>query len=115
MKTAIDWTKPKEVDRITAAFPANIIGSLLPKWDEIPEDFRREHGSARAWTELCNRWFAAGLSGQEIVAKDGVDRTIALRHLGACMGSFEPKHEHKISGVAWLMSQWFELAKKEAA
>jgi hypothetical protein len=24
------------------------------------------------------------------------------------MRSFEPKHEHKIEGVAYLMSQWFE-------
>ena len=23
----------------------------------------------------------------------------------------QPKHEHKIAGVAWLMSQWFEEPK----
>lgn len=30
------------------------------------------------------------------------------RHISACLGSYEPKHEHKIAGVAYLLSLWFE-------
>jgi hypothetical protein len=32
-------------------------------------------------------------------------------HLKAIMGSFQPKHEHKTAGVAYLMSLWFEAVQ----
>ena len=40
--------------------------------------------------------------------KQGISLSLALRHLGACLSSWEPKHEHKTAGVAYLMSLWFE-------
>ncbi len=110
VKSESKWDKPQVVDRITMAFPAGIVGKFLPLWEEIPEDFRRESGDARPWCDLCNRWFACGLKGDEIAVKDGIDAKAAFGHLKTCMGSFDPKHEHKISGVAWLMSKWFDRA-----
>jgi hypothetical protein len=108
--SADKWAAPTEVDRITAAFPANVVGIFLPPWDEIPDEFRTKwHYDNHPWCGLVNKWFGAGLSGDEVTAKDGIDRNVAIRHLKACMGSFEPKHEHKIAGVAWLMSRWFDL------
>lgn len=96
---------PIEVDDVTLAFPANI-GHLLPAWDDIPEDFKRERDSG--WTGLASTWFAKGLDSGGLVPRPGLDKTKALRHLAAIMGSFEPKHEHKIAGVGYLMSLWFE-------
>ena len=29
--------------------------------------------------------------------------------IAAILASFEPKHEHKEAGAAYLLSQWFEL------
>ncbi len=110
-ETHDEWAQPKEVDRITMAFPASVVGTLLPPRSAIPDDFYYERGDARQWTDLVNRWFGVGLNGDEFTAKDGIDPTKAMRQLKACMGSFEPKHEHKTSGVAWLMSRWFALAR----
>jgi hypothetical protein len=104
-----EWAQPKPVDRITMAFPAGIVGTYLPPYDAIPGDFQRERGDAQPWTDLVNRWFGAGLKGDEFTPKEGIDRTVALQHLKTCMGSYDPKHEHKISGVAWLMSRWFDM------
>lgn len=49
-----------------------------------------------------------GINGYGVVPKEGVDPDKAMRHLAACMRSFEPKHEHKMAGVACLMATWFE-------
>ena len=80
---------------------------LLPKWDTIPDEFRRNRGTK--WNEIQSRWFYRGLPKEtQFIPKEGIDVNIAIRHLKAIQGSFEPKHEHKEAGVAWLMSLWFE-------
>jgi hypothetical protein len=108
------WDKPQVVDQITMAFPASVTGTLLPPRSEIPEDFQRGWFNGHPWCDVVNKWFGEGLTGDEIVAKEGIDRTAAFRQLKACMGSFEPKHEDKIAGVAFLMSKWFDLAEKRS-
>jgi hypothetical protein len=56
-----------------------------------------------------SRWFFSGLpKGTVFVPHEGIDPAKAMRHLRAILGSFEPKHEHKEAGVAYLMSQWFK-------
>lgn len=100
------WSKPKEVDDVTLAFPARVCGTLLPLMGEIPEQFHRHNGTR--WNELASKWFMFGLPREsELYCRDGVDGNKALRHLGACLGSFEPAHEHKEAGVAYLMSLFF--------
>lgn len=81
---------------------------LLPKYEEIPDEFKGFRG---VWSDLTERWFFEGINGEILREKSGIDREAALRHLDACMRSFAPKHEHKIAGVAYLMSQWFELVE----
>jgi hypothetical protein len=77
----------------------------LPKWDAIPEEFKR--GNTK-WNRLFNQCFFCGAKGLQLVPKEGVDAKKALRVIRACMGSFEPKHEHKEAGVAYLFSLWFD-------
>lgn len=97
--------KPKPIDRVNAAFPTSIEG-YLPPYAEIPTEFK--HGRTE-WNKLFSQWFYSGLpKGTEFIAKEGIDRDEALRHVKYCMGSFEPKHEHKEAGVAYLLSLWFE-------
>jgi hypothetical protein len=88
----------------------------LPAWEEIPEAFRRNNGDAYRWCEFVSTWFFAGTNTALLMPKPGVDKTAALRVVRAILGSFEPKHEHKIAGCAFLLSEWFEpLATREGA
>lgn len=111
MKTTDDgFDQPHKVSDVELAFPANV-ARLMPSMASIPESFKDFYGdetSAR-WINFQSTWFFCGLpAGTNFVAKDGVDRDSAVRHLKAIQGSFEPSHEHKSAAVAWLASRWFE-------
>jgi hypothetical protein len=108
---AVDWSKfmPVDVDMVMQAFPADVIGSLLPPEKELPEEFQN-FGRA-PFVDFVDKWFF-GTVGQgrflAIKPKPGVDHVKALTHLQTCLKSYQPSHEHKIGGVAYLMSLWFE-------
>lgn len=106
--SAESWAVPKPVDDVTLAFPARVIGYYLPPLDQIPDEFRRGTGGAAAWHKVANRLFV-GLPIGDVSPDRGTnhDPDLIRRHLGACLGSYEPRHEHKIAGVAWLLSLWF--------
>lgn len=104
-QTATRFARPAVVDDLTIAFPARVVGTLLPREDEIPAEFKRWR---HPWAEVVSTWFYLGLDSSVLVAKPGIDKAAALRHLKACLGSFEPSHENKTFGVAYLMSLWFE-------
>ncbi len=102
-----DWSKPQQVSDVDLAFPAGVM-KLMPKHRELPEEF--QYFGNNPWIRLASKWFGSGIpKEQQPTPKEGIDANLAWRHLGTIMGSWEPKHEHKIGGVAWLMSQWFEL------
>lgn len=98
------FAEPKPVSPVDMAFGGKI-GDLMPAYKELPEEFRCERDP---FTRLVHKWFFEGLSKDAVKPKDGIDANAAWRHLKAIMVSFEPSHEHKTAGVAWLMSQWFE-------
>lgn len=103
----LDVSFPLPVDDATMAFPVQVIGKLLPFYDDIPAEFK---GHGNAWTDLAGKWFFEGLSAQDLQKpKTGVGRTSAIRHLSACIRSYQPSHEHKTAGIAYLMSLWFDL------
>lgn len=104
---------PLVFDDLQVAFPANAVDAM-PAMADIPEDFHRGWGDARPWVEVQRRWFFQGLKGVTVTARDGIDKTAALRHLSLIQGSWEPKHEHKEAAVAYLMSLWFELIELPA-
>jgi len=106
-----DWSKPKDVSRSDCAF-GNVNG-LLPRWDEIPKEFK--HGRT-GWNSLASEWFFSGLDKGRLVAKDDIDANKAIAHLSTILRSFNPEHEHKEAGVAYLMSLWLkpECAKGAA-
>lgn len=100
---------PKPVSDLELAFPAGrIMSDLMPAMADIPEDFRRDRGNAREWVRFQQQWFFRGLKTVDIVAKPGIDRSAAIRHLAAIQGSYEPQHEHKEAAVAYLASLWLE-------
>ena len=99
---------PVDVDEATYAFPADVIGTLLPKEEEIPKEIR-DHWNRWKWSGLAEDWFYDGLPGDVVFyPKEGVDPKKAVRQLGACLRSYQPSQQHKIAGVAYLMDCFFE-------
>lgn len=94
------WASPVEVSDVDQAFSAKVIGRLLPPMSDIPKDF---HLDSNKWCDKASSLF---FSGGTIDLKPEINRQAAFRQLKACLGSFEPKHEHKTAGVAYLLSLW---------
>lgn len=79
----------------------------MPKHEDIPEEFK-DFNRLTKWNAIVERWFFRGLPPDtELIPKEGVDPKKALRAIGAILGSFEPKHEHKVAACAYLLSEWF--------
>ena len=57
---------------------------------------------------LAKDWFFRGAKLGKLTPKNGIDAQAAIRHVRYCMGSWEPKHEHKEAGCAYLLSLWFD-------
>jgi hypothetical protein len=112
------WSYPQDIDAANAAFQGRVRGTLMPLMEDIPREFTTR---GNAWADEVSKWFFDGVAADyHIVPAEGIDRHRAMRHLSICLWSFEPKHEHKIAGCAYLMSLWFlEFGKarrsKEAA
>jgi len=87
----------------------------MPKYSDVPEDFKSRRNP---YVEFVGQWFYLGRTQEDmdrLVPKDGIDKSKALAAVKAILGSFEPKHEHKEAGCAYLLSQWFELKSDKKA
>jgi len=99
----------KEVCISDIAFPRDVIGRLLPRQEDIPKVFKDGFAtSSTKWHQAAEAWFYCGAKDFKFIVKDGIDLKKAQAHLSACLRSLEPEHEHRIAGVAYLMSLWFE-------
>lgn len=75
---------------------------LLPKLEDIPEEFSK----GNLYTELAEAiFYGHPLPCCEIEMKEGVDPCLLKRTVRAHLCSFEPKHEHKIAGVGYMISR----------
>lgn len=101
----MDWSKPTEITDAQLAFPANVIGTLLPVKDEIPKEF---FGSTPYGTLAHELFYRGFVEKSDLQLREGLYPEKVHRHISACLGSYEPKHEHKMAGVAYLLSLWFE-------
>lgn len=97
------FDKPAEFSSVDMVFPTTVRG-YLPEYATLPEEFKRPN----KWESVISTWFYEGLKGATFVPRDGINKTDALKHIGYCLGSWEPKHEHKMAGCAYLLSKWFE-------
>ena len=101
-----------DVDPVTMAFGAVDTSKLMPPYADIPQEFK--HGSGK-WNRLMSDWFYCGVKNMVLTPREGVDQVKALRHIKSILASFEPKHEHKEAGVAYLLDQWFSDGTWERA
>jgi hypothetical protein len=88
-----------------------IFGNIahLPSKESIPEKF--DMMSRTFQNDFVERWFFQGVSNEEVeklIPKKGVDKNKALVAIVSILRSMAPKHEHKIAGAAYLLSEWFE-------
>lgn len=88
----------------------------LPKMDDIPKEFHDRYDNI--YCKVINQWFFNGYIKAESIAtitpKEGIDKVEAQRALAVILRSFAPKHEHKVAGCAYLLSQWFNVEAIEA-
>jgi len=84
------------------------IKDILPKRSDVPEEFFDHYNK---WHNFVSDMFFAG--GKLPPVKEGVDLAQAARHMKAVLSSWEPEHNHKIAGVAYLASQWFILDEEK--
>ena len=97
---------PVSVTDLDIAFGGDI-NKLMPKYEDIPKEFHM--CSSNKWNQLFNQWFFQGLpKGTDFIPKEGIDATLALKHIMAIMRSYQPKHEHMEAAVSYLMSLWFK-------
>lgn len=106
----LDFSTPHEVSDVNMAFPARVVGILMPSYEDCTEGLKALGNHERGkWVEFQRKWFYDGLpETTQVHTKPGIDSEKAFRHLICVQGSFEPKHEHKESAVAYLASLWFE-------
>ncbi|WP_312630989.1 hypothetical protein [Pantoea piersonii] len=97
--------QPIEITRLDIAFGGKAM-KILPSYNSTPDEFKQ---MGNRWNKFVSQWFFNGLDKSEYpTAKDGVNLNLALLNIKACLVDFEPKHEHKIAGAAYLASQWFK-------
>lgn len=102
MSTATTTYLPIPVSDVDIAFGGKAM-EILPPVSEIPEEFLNR---SNEWSRFVSGWFFGDLKRYP-VPREGVDFNLALRNLACVIGSFEPKHEHKEAGAAYLASLWF--------
>lgn len=99
--------RPIEVSDVELAFGGNVV-RLLPSYDEIPDEYK---SATNEYNMFVSAWFFQGVGKLEVSPRDGVNLSLAIRHIAAILRSFEPKHEHKIAGAAYLASVFLKRYK----
>lgn len=117
---ATDWSKPIEVSDVDLAFPARGV-ELVPKYDDLPKEFRDDsmcgHGEARIYFDMVNALIShyhcgdPFPSGFKMELMEGVVSSKVDRHFRVVVMCYGLKHEHKVAGAAWLLSQWMKLER----
>lgn len=107
-----DFTLPTNVSDIDVAFPTKV-SDMMPVYEDIPTEYK--HFKGTIWNRLVADWFFHGVHDLKIKWRKEVDPEAAMRHIKYILGSWEPKHEHKEAGVAYLLSLWATDAKWKKA
>lgn len=104
----------RKVRDVDLAFPADV-SEWLPAWDTIPPEFKEWNNPYASFVRTV---FFDGLKLDDwnLAFKPGItleDAQERWRQVQACLRSFQPKHEHKEAGCAYLCSQFMEPPTKK--
>lgn len=99
---------PDEAASITDVEIAFSTDRLLPPWDEIPGEFKAGNRYTRLAEDI---FFSRPLPDWDLQVRDGFTVEQLQRVVRAHLGSFGPKHQHKIAGVGFQMHFMCELAE----
>lgn len=89
----------------------------MPRYVTLTEEFQR---GRHDMCDFAQGWFFGGcgregdhltVKNMTIKPRDGVDAAKALAAVKAVLGSFEPKHEHKIAACGFMLNEWFEKVR----
>lgn len=98
---------PHEISEAQRAFPANVVGTLMPPATAIPDTYEDQGLWQGFFTDLFFRGSGTAFENWRLYTRDDVDGEKAWVHLTTILRSYEPKHEHKEAAFAWLASRWF--------
>lgn len=102
-----------DLDSITDVEVAFATTKCLPKEEDIPEAFRGPYKGdykSNVYVQLVDALFCGDpVPNAEMIFLDGFEGTkqnpkLLQRFTMAHLRSFEPSHEHKISGIAYMVS-----------
>lgn len=102
MRCCMTYTLTHEmISSITKGEKAFSTQRLLPAWDQIPEDFKR----GNIYTKVIEASFY-GLKppSVDIEPKKGFNIDAVRLCVNSHIGSFGPKHEHKMAGIGYMLS-----------
>ena len=75
---------------------------LLPALEDIPAEFKDASNPYYSLTRTI--FYGDPLPEVEIDIKDGYSPEVLNKCIRAHLGSYGPEHEHKLAGVAYMMS-----------
>lgn len=100
---------PQPATDLDLAFPASVLGTFLPRPTWVGESLNPWLNSP--WGRLADSIFAGQLPDLELTMEH--DLQLVSRHIRVCMGSYQPRHQEKIAGVAFLLALWMDVAWPE--
>lgn len=101
-----------DIEKTTDLEAAFATTRCLPKWEEIPAEFKQDYTSGNLYIAMIDAWFCGSpLPNANITFNPGFkeDGKAIQKFIMAHLKSFDPKHEHKIAGCAYLLSQIITL------
>lgn len=93
---------PKMVEAITDVEVAFSTTSLLPKWEEIPDRYKK--GGTIESKIVESMIYGSEMPEMYVHFKDGFTIKLVQRCVDSHLASFRVKHEHKCAGVAYMIS-----------
>jgi hypothetical protein len=93
--------KSSEAER---SFGFSNVYDKMPEWQVIDRGVLNK----TKFVKFIEDWFFSGVNVLKALPKDGINKDEALGHIAGIMRSWQPKHEHKTYGCAYLMALWFD-------
>ena len=87
------------------------IDSLIVPEADIPKEFSMMNNNK--WVKLFEDMFFMGIKIIEATPKQGIDRSMAFKHIRCIASDWGISQEHKTACCAYLFSLWFEDIKYE--